>query len=199
MRARSSARCAACLRAAGQRQVLGRPDLAVGVRVAAAHHRALVLEHLHVGRSAAARPAPRLVGPGVDHARGSRRASISASVRSWRGEKQSTRQTPALGLAREAARRRRSRAPPCRGSERGEVVVEGERGRVGGIALAVGARVAGAEVAGRVVGEPRLAVAGSDLALPGPLEPVRRDEHPLVERAGCSGGEASSVRPRAVG
>ena len=77
-----------------------RPDLAVRVRVAAAHRRALVLEHLHVADARPCAPARRSPRPTRRRPRGSPAASICASVRSWRGEKQRTRQMPDCGSAR---------------------------------------------------------------------------------------------------
>ena len=62
-----------------------------------------------------------------------------------------------------------------------EVVVEGEGGRVGRVALAVRPEVAGAEVARGVVPGPVLGGLVLDLPLPGPLQPVGGAQHPLVE------------------
>ena len=48
--------------------VLSRPDLAVRVRIARAHHRAAVLEYLHVVDPGKLTECCGLFGPGVDHA-----------------------------------------------------------------------------------------------------------------------------------
>ncbi len=164
--------------------MLGGPDLAVRVRVARAHHRAAVLEDLHVADPGAAGQLGVLLGPDVHHAP-DRVTSISASVRSWRGEKQTTRQMPrSLSATGAGAYRAHSRvdAYPRRrvGQQRGVVVVEHEGRGVVRVAHAAGALVAGAEVARRVVGRALLGGRMLDLALPGALRAVRRDQHPLA-------------------
>ena len=64
--------------------------------------------------------------------------------------------------------------------ERREVVVEHKRARVIGVAQAAGTLVAGAQVAGRVVGRALLDGRRLDLALPGALGAVGRDQDPLA-------------------
>ena len=74
----------------------GSPNLTVRMRIAGAHHGATVLENLNVVDEVAASEIGELLAP---H---SMTATISfwfipASVRSWRGEKHPTRQTPGSG------------------------------------------------------------------------------------------------------
>ena len=66
------------------------------------------------------------------------------------------------------------------GVKRGEIVVEHEGVRIGGIARAVRAKITGAEIAVRVMGKRRLGGERLALALPGPLHPMRRDERPFA-------------------
>ena len=81
--------------------------------------------------------------------------SMLAMVRLWRGEKQTTRQSPGSGstISSPSCSKRVERRI---GLERREIVIENEGRSVGGIAHAAGARVAGTEIALRVVlGLPR--------------------------------------------
>ena len=77
--------------------MLGGPDLAVGMRIAGAHHGAAVLEDLHV-LDIGSRQRGRLAGPGIHHAAISGWV-IRARVSEWSGWKQSTRQSPRAGSA----------------------------------------------------------------------------------------------------
>ena len=83
------------------RQMPGRPDLAVRMRVGAAHDLAAIFEDLHRADVGPAAERDRLLDPGVDHP-----LDVGdlhhREVRSWRGEKHSTRQTPRLRLRRRA-------------------------------------------------------------------------------------------------
>ncbi len=106
---------------------------------------------------------------------------ISASVRSWRGEKQSTRHRPRTGSARRSSEASAARGRDRRArQQRAEVVVERERAFVGGVDRALRALIAGAEIAGRIVGRPRLARGRLGLALPRALRAVGRHQHPLI-------------------
>ena len=103
-----------------------------------------------------------------------------ASVRSWRGEKQRTRQSAGLGFgAEEAGFRDVKLGGGDVGLEGGEVVFEDEGAGVVRRDVAAGAGVAGAEVAGGVVAEARRAWRGFRS---GPARgagcDVRRDDAP---------------------
>ena len=187
--------------AAGKRrQVGGGPHLAVGVRVAAPHHLALVLEHLDVG-DVCARAQPRvLLRPRV-HDRpdlGGRHQGQRQVV--TRGEAQH----PALaagGAGHQEAVALDGRLG-ARQREGGEVVVESERRRVRRVARATRARVPGTQVAGGIVGREVLVGGGLDVPLPRPAQPPRRAEHPLVEQrvvaAVRTRGEAHGRRRRGL-
>ena len=109
--------------------------------------------------------------------------AIVASVRSWRGEKQRTRQRP-----RSVSARRRLAFDDVEfgcgdvGLEGGVIVFEDVGAGVGGCLCAAGARVAGAEIAGGIVGERRGDRGVFGLALPWALRAMRRDEHPLAAK-----------------
>jgi hypothetical protein len=137
-----------------------RPHLPVRVRVAGAHHLAAVLEQLHVADLGARAQLGRLLRPQVDHAahRGlaqrregqvvpRREADHAAGARFGFGREQP--------LAVEHDGRVAGGGLVGRvGLEGGEVVGEDEGARVVGVALAVGAHVPGAQVAGGVVRGP---------------------------------------------
>ena len=175
-----------------QRDVARRPDLAVRVRVAAPHHRALVLEDLDVPDRPAPRRASRLPGrPRVDDAAGSprrpsRRASGRGGARSrppgsvpWRARPRGGRpsSTGAMALSGSSAAKSLSKA---------KVAVYGR------VALAARAEVARAQVARGVVPGPALGGLVLDLPLPGPLAAGGASTAPTRRGAGCSGGGASS-------
>jgi hypothetical protein len=67
------------------------------------------------------------------------------------------------------------------GKERGEVVIEGEHGLIGGIVDAAGAGVGWAEVAGGVVLQAGARGLFRRLTLPWALGALRGDEDPLAE------------------
>src|SRR5439155_14437544 len=142
--------------AGGERgDVAGGPDLTVRVRVAAAHHLDLVLEYLHVG-DVVPRPEPRrLVGPRVH--------DQPDLGRRHEGQRQIVPGRKAQHAAESADRARDQDSVGCfdgrlrsAGDEGREVVVEGEGRRVGGGARAVGARVAGTQIAGGIAGREAL-------------------------------------------
>src|SRR5688572_15424446 len=97
-----------------------------------------------------------------------------------RREAQDTREA-ALGMRDEqAAFGLGGAGVEARGDERGEIVFEDERPFIRRIARATRARVAGTEIATRIVGRPLLARARLALTLPRTLRPLRRDEDPLT-------------------
>jgi len=87
----------------------------------------------------------------------------------------------ALGLGDQEWRRIRCAVGLDFGEERGEVVVEGEDGFVGGIVDSAGTGVGGAEVACVVVAKARRGDGFGGLALPGTLGALGGDEDPLAE------------------
>ena len=104
--------------------------------------------------------------------------AISGRVRSWRGEKQITRQVPAP--ARPAAADRATRRwPACRAAGAAKVVGEDKRSRVSRIELAVPACCRGR---GSTWDHKPGAVVRwrSPVPLPRALRPVRRHQHPLA-------------------
>ena len=161
--------------------VLRRPDLPVRMRVAGAHHRAPVLEDLDVVDLVHPAEVAVLGGPGVDDAAdvGDLHAGEGETVVGM--ETQHTAEAPfalrleqggpALGLGRRGV-----------GQQRRVVVVEDVDVVVDRGLRAAGPFVAGAEVAGRVVVNIGEAGGGIDLALPGALGAVRRDQDPLFAK-----------------
>ena len=85
----------------------------------------------------------RLLRPDVDHAPNVAAAAISGRVRSWRGEKQITRQVPRTPSARNSGCAASVRLGRVR-QQRREVVGEDEGALVVGVALAARSLVAGA-------------------------------------------------------
>ena len=199
--------------------VLGGPDLAMGVGIGGAHHGAAVLEDLHVVDPGMLREGGGFKGPGVDdggdfgHGHAGERERVV-------GVKAEDAATAALGLGDEQRGFIRWGRGRVVGQQRGKVVVEGEDGFVVGIVHAAGAGVGGAEITGRVVGEAGGGDGLAGFALPGTLGALRRDENPLaqqgivaavgdeIERAGCGRhgrvlwrkeATATSVRENAAG
>ena len=114
------------------------PNLAVGMRIAAAHGRALVLEDLHVPDTSGVCQAVHLVGPRLDD--GPDRPGVHLRQREVVPRREAHDPTAArLGLCDEqlVARRRRSGRA---GQQRREVVVERERGGIRGVPRAACAR-----------------------------------------------------------
>ena len=154
------------------------PNLAVRVRVRAAHHGPFVLKNLNVAN---VRPRPQravLVGPHVHYAPDvggahfgqgqvvARREADDAAHAAFRfGPQQPTLVELAGGHV------------VAQGSK---VVVENEGAGIIRIWRAVGAHVAGAEVAGGVVRRTDCGVGGFLLALPGAQRPVRRHQQPFA-------------------
>ena len=163
------------LRGDGRRQRRPGPDLPVRVRVGGAHRLAPVLEHLdpavlppEVGR---------LLRPQVDDAAHvGRRHLREREVVARREADDPARPLLALGAQQPVLERRVARRRP----ERREVVGEHEGRVVGRVRLAVRPRVAGAQVAGRVEGRAGLDLRPLLAALPRPVRPAGRHEHPLV-------------------
>ena len=154
------------------------PDLAVRMGVAGAHHGAAVFEDLDVVDERPGGEIVKLLDPGVNdraqvvhrhvgdgEAVPGREADHAANTRLGFGD-----QEAALLVAIERGI----------GLERGEIVIEDERRGVSGIAHAAGARVPGTEVALRVVVRLPRRSGLLDLALPGPLGSMRRDQHPFT-------------------
>ena len=131
--------------------VLGGPDLAVGMRIAGAHHGAAVLEDLDVAEDGIGAEGAVLVGPGVDDAAdvGDCHAREGEAVVGVEAE-DAAEAALALGDAG-VARGVAGVSARGVGEERRVVVVEDEDAcRMRGV-LAAGAGVAGTEVAGGVV------------------------------------------------
>ena len=80
------------------RQAPRRPDLPVRMRVRAAHDLAAILEDLHGADVGQRAEIDGLARPRRRRRARSRRPSMPASVRSWRGEKQMTRQRAGFAL-----------------------------------------------------------------------------------------------------
>ena len=154
-------------------KVSARPDLAVRMRVGAAHHRTLVLEHLHPGVAGA--ELSRLRGPAVDH--GAQRDVVEV------GERRRVVVRPADDTALAAHRLRREqgvgRLVGGRAVGQGrEIVGEHERAAVVGVddaARPLGART---KIAVRVVRHARLDRRLLHLPEPGSLRALRRHQHP---------------------
>ena len=176
------------------RQEVAGPDLAVRMRIGAAHDRPFVLEDLHP----AVGPAQflDLLRPRLDHGTIAS-SSISGSVRSCRGEKHITRHSPSTELSRSS----RSISPEggvC-GSSAEKSLRKHERADVGRVDGLAGPPVSRAQVALRVVLRRLLVRHPFLLALPGPLRPVRRDQDPLagqrvVTAVGMIGGVEQNAK-----
>jgi hypothetical protein len=147
------------------RHVLGRPDLAVRVRVARTHRGAAVLEDLDVADARVGAELLDLLRPDLDDPLDGllrQRAEVEVVPRR---------------VADDAAGAVLARAL---GDERRKVVREHEGAVVVRVPDAARARVPGAEVAGPIVLRQLLARRRLDLPLPRAAAPLRRDEHPLA-------------------
>ncbi len=160
--------------------VLGGPDLAVGMGVAGAHHGAAVLEDLDVLDVGASAELGGLVGPHLDD------AADGGELHGGEGEvvagieaEDAAEATLGFG-AEEAGAVDVEGGGGDVGLEGGEVVLEDVGAGVRRGVMAAGAGVAGAEVAGGVVGQRRGLGGVFGLALPGALGAVRRDDDPLT-------------------
>ena len=165
-----------------------RPDLPVRMRIAGAHRGAAVLEDLHrvdvVMRAERARTARARLRR---HARGPRRHARHGEVVARRIADHPADAGFRLGDDQPAAI---DRVMADRRLERREVVVEDEGVRVVGIDGAVGAAVARAEIAWRVVRRRRGRRGPLRLACPGALVAMRRDQHPFAgERVEAAMGD----------
>ena len=121
---------------------------------------------------------------------------MPASVRSWRGEKHTTRQVPRSPSARNSP----SPTRRVRGvrTERREVVGEHERRRVVRVDVARGAGVAGAQVAVRVVAGRSSGGSGSSAPSQGRfVRPADTSTHSPVSALRRRCGSASSAATRA--
>jgi hypothetical protein len=160
--------------------VLGGPDLAVGVRVGGAHHGAAVFEDLHVTDIGTGTELFSLLGPHGDDVfdRGEVHGGEGKVVAGGEAEDAAG---AGFGFgAEEAGGFDVEGGGGDIGLEGGEVVFEDEGAGVVGGDVAAGAGVAGAEVAGGVVGEGGGYGGGFGLALPGALGAMRGDENPLA-------------------
>jgi len=143
----------------------------VRVRVGTAHHRALVLEDLDVADEIALAQVASLLGPGIHHAADVARLHLGQRQVVARAEADHPAD-PALAL--DAKQRVIVRLVGGRaGQQRGKIIVENERARVVGVAVAPGALVAGTQVAVRIVPRAGIGRRILDLALPGPFGAVR--------------------------
>ena len=161
-------------------QMPARPDLAVRVRVGAAHHRTLVLEHLHP--SVACAEFGRLVRPTVHHGahfcrrkfRQGRRMVLrpadhaALTAHRLRGEER------ILPVARPRFVGRR------RILQRGKIIGEHERSAIVGVHSAAGACRTRTEMAARIVRHPRRDGRLVHLSQPRPLRALRRHQHPAA-------------------
>jgi hypothetical protein len=173
------------------RYVIGRPELAVGVRIAAPHDGALVLEDLCVADELPRVEGRRFVGPGVHNERDVVDVHVGERQIVARREADDPAEA-AHGLGHEQLRRCgrdvRRRTPIRKGvlhivpQKRRKIVVERERGSVSRVAFAVGACVAGTEIACGIVRREVVPRDCLDLSQPGTFEAVGRAEHPLVEQ-----------------
>ena len=158
-------------------QVAGRPDLAVRMRVRAAHDLTAVLKDLHGPDVRQGAEIDRLLDPGVDdplYVRDShfRQRQVMAGREA---------DDPAdSGLALRHEEFVFDALGRGVGFQRGEVVVEDEGVGIVRVDRAVRPRIAGAEVAGRVVRQHRRGGDGFALALPRPLHAMRRHQHPFA-------------------
>ena len=160
--------------------VLGGPDLAVGMGIAGAHHGAAVLEDLDVLDLGARAELCGLAGPHLDD------AADGGDVHGGEGEvvagiEAEDAAEAALGFgAEEAGVVDVESGCGNVGLERGEVVFEDVGAGVRRGVVAAGAGVAGAEIAGGVVGQRWRLRGVLGLALPGALGAMRRDDDPLA-------------------
>ena len=163
------------------RDALVGPDLPVRVRVAGAHHRAAVLEDLHVAHPRQAAEFAVLVGPGV-HDLPDGRLRHHAQREVVAGVEADHPADAALGLGDEQAAGldRLARLVGPVGQQRREVVVEHVGGGVARGGDAAGPGVARAEVAVRVVRRAAGRRGRLHLALPRAGGAVRRHQDPLA-------------------
>ena len=159
------------------RQMARRPDLAVRMRVRAAHDLAAVLEDLDGSDAFARAEVDRLLDPGVDH------PLDVGDLHLRQRQIVAGREAENPAEAGFAFRHEKPVLDPLRrrvGVKRGEIVVEHEGVRIVRVARAVGADVARAKIAVRVVSQRRRRGDRLALALPRPRHPMRRDERPFA-------------------
>ncbi len=160
--------------------VLGGPDLAVGMGVAGAHHGTAVFEDLHVLDFGAGAEFGGLFGPHLDD------AADGGEIHGGEGEvvagvEAEDTAEAALGFsAQQAGVIDIQGGVEDIGFEGGEVVFEDVGAGVGGGVVAACAGVSGAEVAGGVVGDGWRCCGVFGLALPGALRAMRGDDDPLA-------------------
>ncbi len=156
------------------------PDLAVRVRIAAADQLSTIFENFDVTDPGDGAELAMLGGPDVDdfaevidaHARDGeivarRKADDAADATLGTGNDQAG--VVDLSVSRT-------------GEKGGIVVVENKRGGIGGIFGAASAGICGAKIAGRIVRDSGRHGGFGDLAEPGSLGTVRRDQHPFAEQ-----------------
>jgi len=157
----------------------GGPDLAVWMGVAGAHHRAAVLEDLHVLDPVVGAQLLVLAHPGVDDG-----ADLFAG---HAGQGERVVGVVAEDLAEAACRHGAEKLRGLRsgrrgriGQESGVIVYKGEHAVVGRIDRTAGTVVAGAEVAFRIVGDAGRRGFLAHFALPRPLRAMGRNQHPRL-------------------
>lgn len=156
-----------------------RPDLAMRMRTAGAHHRATVLEDLHVMDVGLSAQLLKLLGPGSHNQ--------NNVLRFHRGQRQIVPGRKAHYAAAPGFRLGNNQAlvlkiePACNGTrfEGSKIILENEGGLVLRIMNSASARVPRTEVTGRIVFW--LSFNGNFLhrTLPWPQRPVRRNQDPL--------------------
>lgn len=158
--------------------VFGGPDLAVGVGVAGSHHGSAIFEDLDVAQVGLAAEFFVFGCPGVNDFAdvGQRHAGEGEAVVGVEAD-----DLAASALALGAEQWGGSGFGSGRvGQQGGVVVVENEYAFINGRKVPTGALVAGAEIAVRVVVNVREARGGIDLALPGALRAMGRNQDPLA-------------------
>src|SRR6185437_15492198 len=158
--------------------VLGGPDLAVGVGIAGAHHGSAVLEDLNVAEIGLTAEFLVFGGPGIDDFAdvGERHTGEGEAVV---GVKADDLAASALALGAEqrgGCGFGRGRV----GQQGGVIVVEDEYAFINGRSMPSGALVAGAEIAVWVVVNVGKAGGLVDLSLPGALGAMWGDQNPLA-------------------
>src|SRR6516164_6649290 len=160
------------------RNACGRPDLAMGVRIAGTHHGTAIFENLDVLNVVKRTELLELPSPAIDHSSDIGAVHHGKSQIVFWGKTEHTADS-GFGLGDEKIFFV-DRAVLAMGQQRREVVVEDENMVVMGVHITRGAPVARAHVTGWIVGELASGAGGFDLALPGALSAVRRDQNPFA-------------------
>jgi hypothetical protein len=148
------------------------------VWITGAHHLAAILEDLHESDVRLRAEFDELIRPGVDHRDNlldahARKRQVVARIEAHHPARARFRLRPKKVSVFKASARR---IP----AQRCEVILENKRRFVGRIANATGARVPRTQIAGRVVGWPRVWRQLLNLSLPGTLGTMRRNQNPFA-------------------